>query len=561
MESKKIKDTLLLPRTNLPLKNTNHLETEKKIREKWEERKIYQKVLEKNRNNQPFILHSGPPYANGKLHIGHFLNFIIKDIIVRFQAREGKYTPFLLGWDAHGLPTEHKMLQIHKDKKINLRPFCHQFALEQAQIQREQLKKLGLFTDYDKYYITSDKNYEAEQLRVFAELVRKNLVYQGFRPIYWSCGHETALAEAEIEYYEKKDTSLYFKIRLADIFFGKENVSLLIWTTQPWTIPANHLVAVKKTASYALVEYNNEYLIILENKISLLENQSIKNTSIAEGQKWHRQKLKIEKIFLGEKLLGLTYFHPYRKGKQFTASLLKDIQGCIVDGSDFIKEGEGTGLVHLAPAFGAEDFSVAKKEKLMIECPLEPNGVFNEKIAIPELIGKHYSEVNSLVIVDLEKRNLIIKKEVISHSYPHDWRDKSPLIYRLTKQWFIKIEAIKKELLENIKKVKWYPDWTEEKMKQIIAAREDWCISRQRKWGVPIPILYQNNEPILNSEIIDYVAEIVAEQGSDCWFDGSILPRLREKFPNLINKETFLGQDIMDVWLDSGVSHWCVLKN
>ncbi|CAG8748417.1 27556_t:CDS:2, partial [Racocetra persica] len=268
------------------------------------------------------------------------------DIIVRFQAREGKYTPFLLGWDAHGLPTEHKMLQIHKDKKNNLRPFCHQFALEQAQIQREQLKKLGLFTDYDKYYITSDKNYEAEQLRVFAELVRKNLVYQGFRPIYWSCGHETALAEAEIEYYEKKDTSLYFKIRLADIFFGKENV----------------------------------------------KNQSIKNTSIAEGQKWHRQKLKIEKIFLGEKLLGLTYFHPYRKDEQFTASLLKDIQGYIVDGSDFIKEGEGTGLVHLAPAFGAEDFSVAKKEKLMIECPLEPNGVFNEKIAIPELVGKHYSE-------------------------------------------------------------------------------------------------------------------------------------------------------------------------
>ncbi|CAG8535091.1 11113_t:CDS:10, partial [Diversispora eburnea] len=322
----------------------------------------------------------GPPYANGKLHIGHFLNFLIKDIIVRFQASQGNYTPLLLGWDAHGLPTEHKMLQVYQDKKVDLRPVCHQFALEQAQIQKEQLKELGLFTDYEKYYITLNKNYEAEQLRIFGEMVKKNLIYQGYRPIHWSCGHETALAEAEIEYYEKKDTSLYFKIKLVDNFF------------------ANQLAAIKKTASYALVR---------------------------------------------EKLLGLNYFHPY----------CKDKKGYIVDGSDFIEEKEGTGIVHLAPAFGMEDFSTAKKEKLIIECPLEPNGYFNEKIGIPEIINKHYSEVNIYIIN-----------------------------------------------------------------------------------GVPIPVLYKNNEPILNPEIIDYVAEIVA------------------------SRETILGQDIMDVWLDSGVSHWCVLR-
>ncbi|CAJ0852944.1 14522_t:CDS:2 [Entrophospora sp. SA101] len=328
---------------------------------------------------------------------------------------------------------------------------------EQVQIQKEQLKKLGLFTDYNKHYITLNKEYEAEQIRVFGEMVKKNLVYQGFKPIYWSCGHETALAENEIEYYEKKDTSLYFKIKLVKT--------------------PDFLVAIKKTASYALVNHNNEYLIILENQIPLFEKLS-------------KEKPKIEKILAGERLLGLTYSHPYQK----------DRKGYIVDGSDFIEEGEGTGIVHLAPAFGAEDFAVAKKEKLTIECPLEPNGLFNKKIVVSELIGKHYSEVNQYVITDLEKRNLIVKKEIISHSYPHDWRDKS----------------------------------------------------------VPIPVLYKNNEPILNPEIIDYVAKIVASSGSDCWFDGSILPLLQEKFPGLINEETVLGEDIMDVWLDSGVSHRCV---
>jgi len=539
MDAKKIKETLFLPKTDFPLKNHNHQTVEQEIREFWEKKQIYSKVLEKNKNNQPFILHSGPPYANGKIHPGHVLNFLIKDIIVRSQASQGKYTPFWLGWDAHGLPTEHKMLQVHKDKKTDLRPLCHQFALEQAQIQREQLKKLGLFTDFEKYYITLDKKYEAEQLRIFGEFVKKGLIYRDYRPIHWSWSHETALAENEIEYLEKKDTSLYFKIKLVEspIFLDQKNINLLVWTTQPWTIPANRLVAVKKTASYALVKYDSEYLIVLESRVSLLE-------------KWQGGKLKIEKVFLGEKLLGLNYFHPYRK----------DTKGYIVDGSDFIEDEEGTGIVHLASAFGAEDFAAAKKEKLIIDCPVEPNGLFNEKIGVQELIGKHYSEVNKYVIADLEKKNLIVKKEVITHSYPHDWRDKSPLIYRLTKQWFIKVEAIKKELLENIEKVKWYPAWTKEKMSQIIFAREDWCISRQRKWGVPIPILYQDNEPILNSKIIDCVAEIVADRGSDGWFDGSILPVLREKFPSLINEKTVLGQDIMDVWLDSGVSHWCVLK-
>ncbi|CAI2175667.1 14110_t:CDS:2 [Funneliformis geosporum] len=312
------------------------------------------------------------------------------------------------------------MIQAHQGKKVNLRQVCHNFALEQVQLQKEQLKKLGLFTNYEEYYITLDKKYEAELIRIFGEMVKKGLIYQGFRPIHWSCGHETALAGAEIEYYEKKDTSLYFKIKLAGI---------------------------KKTATYVLVECEGEYLLMLEKQLNLLE-------------KWEKPS-KVEKKLLGKELVGKHYFHPYRKNNK----------GYIVSGDEFIQEEEGTGIVHLAPAFGAEDFMVAKKEKLIIECPMEPNGIFNQKIGVSELVGKHYSEVNVYVVADLEKRNLVVRKK-----------------------WFIKVEAIKKELLENIKKV-------------------------------------------------------------EC-----ILPLLREKFPDLVNKEAILGTDIMDVWLDSGVSHWCALR-
>lgn len=538
MDSQKTKDTLFLPKTTFPLKNTNRQETEAKIREKWKKRQIYHKILTSNQNSPSFILHSGPIYANGKIHIGHVLNHVLKDIIVRFYALQGYYTPFLLGWDTHGLPIEHKVLQIYSNQRIELRKKCSEYASQQIEIQKKQLEQLGLFTDYDKFYTTKDKRYEAKQIRIFAQMVRKELIYRDWKPIYWSCSHSTALAEAEVEYLPKEDYSLYFYLSLAksEELLGLENIYLLAWTTQPWTIPANRLVAVKKEGFYSLVKWNNKYFFILTKKITSFP--------------WMKEAKIIKKDISGAELIGLEYYHPYQK----------QIVSKVIDGERFVSEEEGTGILHCAPAFGAEDFSLAQKEKLTIICPLDEKGHFTDEINIPELIGKYYQEVNEWVVKDLEKKNQVAHQSQFTHSYPHDWRDKSPLIYRLTEQWFINIQVIKQDLLNNIEKVKWYPFWAKDKMQQVIKGRDDWCISRQRKWGVPIPVLFAENKSIIIPEIIDYVADMFEKNGSVCWFDGTILPQLQTKFPQLIKKTTKLGTDIMDVWLDSGVSHWCVLE-
>lgn len=538
MNSQKIKGTLFLPKTTFPLKNTNYLETESKIRQKWKKQQIYRKILEKNQSNSSFILHDGPTYANDKIHVGHVLNHILKDIIVRFYALRGYYTPFILGLDTHGLPIEHKVLQLFPGEKKDLRKKCDEYASQQVEIQKKQLEQLGLFTDYDKVYLTKDKKYEAKQIRIFAEMVKKNLVYQGWRPIYWSCSHATALAGAEVEYLPKEDYSFYFYLELvnSEHLLRVEQVCLLIWTTQPWTIPANQFVAVKKEASYSLAELNGKYFLILSKKITELP--------------WLKGAKIIKKNISGAELVGLKYYHPYQK----------KIVGKVIDGEEFVSEQEGSGILHCAPAFGAEDFNLARREKLTIICPMDEKGYFTQEIEISELKGKHYQEINKWVVEDLTKKKRIAFQSKIVHSYPHDWRDKTPLIYRLTEQWFINVQIIKPGLLNNIEKVEWHPFWAKEKMKSSILVREDWCISRQRKWGVPIPVLFNKNKPLLIPEVIDYIANIFEKNGSDCWFDGTILPQLQEKFPQLIDKNTKLGTDIMDVWLDSGVSHWCVLQ-
>ena len=538
MDPKKIKETLFLPQTNFPLKNNNHQEIEKKIRIEWEEKKIYQKLLALNKDNPSFILHSGPTYANGRIHVGHVLNYILKDIIVRFYVSQGYYAPFLLGWDVHGLPIEHKVLQIHGEQKENLRYLCSQYAQEQTELQKEELKKLGLLTDYNKYYFTHSKEYQAEQIRTFGKLVQANLIHRSLRPIHWSCSHATALAENEIEYLPKEDYSFYFSLELVNPqpILAVSQAFLLIWTTQPWTIPANQLVAVKREASYSLIKWKNQHFLILTQKIAELS--------------WLKEATIIKKDIIGIKLLGLEYYHPYQE------SLVSKV----VDGKELVSETEGTGLLHCAPAFGAEDFALANQEKISVVCPLDEQGFFTSYIKMSQLIGKHYSKANDWIVDDLTKKGKTIHQEKITHSYPHDWRDKSPLIYRLTEQWFINLSLIKENLLSNIEDVQYYPTWAKEKMRQVMTTRSDWCISRQRKWGVPIPVLFNDDKTVLIPEVINFIADIFAENGSDGWFDGTILSQLRTKFPQWIKKNTKLSTDIFDVWFDSGVSHECVLN-
>jgi len=537
MNNKKIKKTLLLPKTKFPLKLFKHLEKEKEIRELWKKEKIYKKIIKNNKNNKNkfFFLHSGPTYSNGKIHIGHVLNYLIKDIIIRFWNQQGIYSPFLIGWDFHGLPIEHKVISFKK--KNDLRKECNIFAEEQRNLQSEQLEKLGIFTNHDEFYTTSIKEYESEQIKIFGKIFEKNLIYEDFKPVLWSCNHSTSLAENEIEYFDKKDISLYFKIEMFDFFFvEKKNISLIVWTTQPWTIPANNFLSVRKNSYYILFKYQEEYFIIIEKRISFFEKKI-------------NSKIKEIKKFFGKEILGKKYFHPF----------LKNMKCEILDGSDFILEDEGSGIVHIAPPFGIEDFNLSKKQGKKIICPLNSNGVFNEKFLVKKFIGKHYLEVNKEVLFFLEKEKKIFQKDYFFHSYPHDWRDKSPLIYRLTKQWFINLKSSKKQMLKLIKKTKWIPDWTEKKIKSFINLREDWCISRQRKWGVPIPVIYKNNIPIIKKKIINYIAELFRKKGSGCWFEEETLSLIKSKFFSA-KEEIFLGKDTMDVWFDSGISHWCIIK-
>ena len=529
------KDTLNMPKTDFPMRGG--LNTAEPLKQKdWDTQKLYQKRLEKNKNNPHYVLHDGPPYANGDIHIGHALNKVLKDIVVRDKNMRGLHARYVPGWDTHGLPIE---TALKKNKKIDrkkmsvaeFRKACEAYAYEQVDIQKEQFKRLGILGEWDQPYITLQKAYEASQLDVFASMVEKGLIFKGLKPVFWSPSSETALAEAEIEYHEKKSPSIYVKFEAVDQGPFDRPFSYLIWTTTPWTIPANLAVAVDKTFEYALVDLNGEaVLIALGLKESL--------------EKLFDTTLEVIQTVKGEVLEHLTYKHP-----------LFDRISPVVLGHHVTLE-SGTGLVHTAPGHGEDDFIIGQKYGLDVLCPVNETGHMTAEAFQYE--GLFVDDCSKEVAKDLENSGQLVKLVFIHHPYPHDWRTNQPIIFRATDQWFASIENLKDDLLNAIKNVNWVPSWGEVRLENMVKDRVSWCISRQRSWGVPIPVFYaEDKTAILDKDVIKHVASKVKEHGTNIWFEWDAKELLPEGYThpgspnNLFTKET----DILDVWFDSGTSH------
>ena len=538
-EKRSYKNTLLMPETEFPMRGNLGVK-EVEIQKCWEDIDLYAARLQKNEGHPYYVLHDGPPYANGSIHTGHALNKSLKDFILRYKSMSGFYAPYIPGWDTHGLPIENAL---SKDRKVNrksmsiadFRKLCEQYALEQVSIQRKQFRRLGILGDWDHPYITLDKHYEASQIRLFATMAEKGLIYKGLKPVYWSPSSESALAEAEIEYYDVSSPSIFVamkSVKTNGVF--PKLTEFLIWTTTPWTIPANMAICAGPSIEYVLVKTdNNRLFVVAKNRLDVLK----------ETFKW--TKVEIQKTVLGADLEGMTYKHP-----------LYDRISPLILGEHVTTE-DGTGLVHTAPGHGEDDFNVGQKYHLDVFCPVDSRG-FMTSDAGPRFQGLFVDDCNGEVIKALTEVDALIKVSSIQHSYPHDWRTHQPVIFRATQQWFASIEALKTDILKAIETVKWYPTWGEVRIANMIKDREAWCISRQRAWGVPIPIFYsEKNTPIIDKSVIDHIADIFEHEGSNAWFEKTATDLLPRGFThpdspnNIFTKET----DIMDVWFDSGTSH------
>ena len=536
-----LKETLLMPKTDFPMRG-NLPNREPQIEQSWYDEKLYEKVLEKNQDKTPFVLHDGPPYANGNIHMGHALNKILKDFVVRFKNMDGYYAPYIPGWDTHGLPIEQALTN---NKKVNrkektvaeFRELCKEYALEQVEGQKTQFKRLGVLGDWDNPYITLQKEYEAQQILVFGKMVKEGLIYKGLKPIYWSPSSETALAEAEIEYHDKKSPSIYVAFKVQDgkgILAGDEE--FVIWTTTPWTIPANLGICVNADLEYVTVAVNDRKFIVAKELVE----------SLSKELNW--ETYEILATYKGSDFEYMTAKHP-----------LFDRESLLILG-DHVTLDAGTGLVHTAPGHGEDDFNAGRKYNLEVLCPVDYRGYMTKDAF--EFEGMYYEDANKAVGQKLEEKGALLGLKFITHSYPHDWRTKKPIIFRATEQWFASIEALKGQMMEQIKEVNWLPAWGEVRLGNMIKDRADWCISRQRVWGVPIPVFYaEDGEAILDESVINHVANLFREKGSNIWFELEAEELLPAGFthPGSPNGKFRKETDIMAVWFDSGSSHHSVL--
>ena len=535
------KETLLMPETSFQMRG-NLPENEKLQREKWEEMDLYNKVREKNKGKTPFILHDGPPYANGNIHIGHAMNKILKDFVNRYKMMSGYDMIYIPGWDTHGLPIEQAVTNSGIDRKsmgkADFRSLCEKYAYEQIEKQMSGFKELNVLADWAHPYITLQKEMEARQIEVFAEMAKKGLIFKGLKPVYWSPSSESALAEAEIEYHDRKDPSIFVAFPVVE---GndkvKEGDNLVIWTTTPWTLPCNTGIAISDKFDYAKVLVGDKYYIVANELLD----------SLAKEFNW--ENYEVVDVFSGSEFKGVKYKHVFM-----------DRVAPVVDGFHVTLDA-GTGLVHIAPMYGADDFIIGKEYGLEMVNGIDDQGVLNE-LSGP-FNGLFFEDANKAVTVKLEELGVLLKLKFITHSYPHDWRTKKPIIFRATKQWFCSIDKIRDELLNELENnVKFHTEWGKKRLYNMIHDRGDWCISRQRVWGVPIPIFYNED----GSEIIDYdvmmhVADLFRKYGSNVWFEREAKDLLPEGYKNPAspNGNFTKEEDIMDVWFDSGSTHQSVL--
>ncbi|WP_029513542.1 isoleucine--tRNA ligase [Mycoplasmopsis primatum] len=532
-----LKKTLNMPKTDFEMR-ANLVTKEPIFRKQWEDNKLYEKVLAKNKNNTPFILHDGPPYANGNIHIGHALNKILKDIIIRYKSMQGFYTPYVPGWDTHGLPIELKMLTESKLNYKNLSPLelrqkASAYADIQVKNQIAQFKELQLLTDFKKIYVTKDPKFEAAQLRLFKKMVLDGLVYKGLKPVYWSPTSQTALAEAEVEYKDIESPSIFVAFEIIDTNGSqkiKKGDKLVIWTTTPWTLLANAAIAIGEKFNYCRFEYQKQgYIVARDLYQSVTETCNMKQSTITSE-------------FMAYELLDVKY-----------KSILNNLTCPVVFGHHVSLE-SGSGLVHIAPLFGEDDFQIGTNNSLNMIMHVDDDGVLNEQAG--KYKGQFYEKSNLLIFEELTSKKALLAKNTIHHSYPHDWRTHKPILYRGTPQWFVSISKIKPQLLNELENITTFPDWAKKRLMYMINGRNDWTISRQRTWGVPIIIFYnKDNKPVINAQIFDYVINLVEKYGTNIWWEKSADELLPPEFRNNgYTKE----MDIMDVWFDSGATSLAV---
>jgi isoleucyl-tRNA synthetase len=549
------KNTLNLPQTDFPMK-ADLVTREPERLKKWEAAQLYQRIQSEREKAEKFVLHDGPPFSNGDVHIGNALNKILKDIIVKYKTLRGFRSPYIPGWDCHGLPIEFKVTQeMRKAGNVasdaaTIRTACEVYAKKYVDIQRTQFKRLGILGEWGDPYLTLKKEYEADELRLFADIVEQGFVYRGKKPVYWCIPCRTALAEAEVEYHDHVSQSVYVKFPIV----GHPGTSIVIWTTTPWTLPANLAVAYNSTFSYSLVHVGNEQLIVSALLLS----------AIAQKCGWDGYE--IVRSLDGGHLSQLEYQHPFcnRTGKLFA-------------GDSFVENTTGTGFVHIAPGHGTDDYNLGLKNGLPIYSPVDDDGKFAHTTDLPadkqmpqEMLGKSIlekhgkSDANEAVLHELRLRKMLLHQENYHHSYPHCWRSKNPIIFRAMDQWFIEIDhnGFREKALAEIDRVNWIPGWGVNRIRGAVASRPDWCISRQRTWGVPLPAFYDaKGEAILDGGIVRKAADLIEQHGSNVWFEKSaaelwsLLKPADWKGADAASK----SNDTLDVWIDSGSSSRAVI--